>query len=111
MPSLEQQGFEVIPGILDGAAVSCLLRAVLGSKISRSRAGMRRAMDVEAVRKIARDPRILTSARRAVGQGAFPFRATLFDKSPDSNWLITWHQDTALPLRERREMPGWGPWL
>ena len=21
-----------------------------------------------------------------------------------------WHQDTALPLRLRREIPGWGPW-
>jgi ectoine hydroxylase-related dioxygenase (phytanoyl-CoA dioxygenase family) len=21
-----------------------------------------------------------------------------------------WHQDTALPLRQRREVPGWGPW-
>src|SRR5262249_2437249 len=45
-----------------------------------------------------------------LGENALPFRATLFDKSPDSNWLITWHQDTALPLREKRESPGWGPW-
>jgi ectoine hydroxylase-related dioxygenase (phytanoyl-CoA dioxygenase family) len=27
-----------------------------------------------------------------------------------SNWLVVWHQDTALPLRERREVAGWGPW-
>ena len=37
-------------------------------------------------------------------------RATLFDKSPDSNWLVVWHQDTALPLVERKDLPGWGPW-
>ena len=41
---------------------------------------------------------------------ALPFRATPFDKSPKSNWLVVWHQDTALPLRERLEVPGWGPW-
>jgi ectoine hydroxylase-related dioxygenase (phytanoyl-CoA dioxygenase family) len=34
----------------------------------------------------------------------------LFDKSSTHNWLVTWHQDTALPLQERREVPGWGPW-
>ena len=39
-----------------------------------------------------------------------PFRATLFDKSSARNWLVPWHQDTALPLRERRDAPGWGPW-
>jgi ectoine hydroxylase-related dioxygenase (phytanoyl-CoA dioxygenase family) len=49
-------------------------------------------------------------ARQVLGPEAHPFRATLFDKSPASNWLVVWHQDTALPLRERRELAGWGPW-
>jgi ectoine hydroxylase-related dioxygenase (phytanoyl-CoA dioxygenase family) len=49
-------------------------------------------------------------ARDVLGYDAFPFRATLFDKSPTSNWLVVWHQDTALPLRERIDRPGWGPW-
>jgi ectoine hydroxylase-related dioxygenase (phytanoyl-CoA dioxygenase family) len=39
-----------------------------------------------------------------------PYRATLFDKSLRSNWLVAWHQDTALPLRSRHDAPGWGPW-
>lgn len=49
-------------------------------------------------------------AQEVLGEEAFPFRATLFDKSPTANWLVVWHQDTALPLRERREASGWGPW-
>jgi ectoine hydroxylase-related dioxygenase (phytanoyl-CoA dioxygenase family) len=49
-------------------------------------------------------------ARAVLGPDAFPFRATFFDKSPQSNWLVVWHQDTALPLRERLDVPGWGPW-
>jgi ectoine hydroxylase-related dioxygenase (phytanoyl-CoA dioxygenase family) len=39
-----------------------------------------------------------------------PFRATLFDKSDVRNWLVVWHQDTALPIRQTRDVPGWGPW-
>src|SRR5262249_53894862 len=27
-----------------------------------------------------------------------------------SNWLVVWHQDTALPLQARIEKSGWGPW-
>jgi ectoine hydroxylase-related dioxygenase (phytanoyl-CoA dioxygenase family) len=34
----------------------------------------------------------------------------LFDKSVASNWLVAWHQDTALPLRSRIDHPNWGPW-
>ena len=45
-----------------------------------------------------------------LGLGAVAFRATLFDKSPGANWLVVWHQDTALPLQERIEHPQWGPW-
>jgi ectoine hydroxylase-related dioxygenase (phytanoyl-CoA dioxygenase family) len=49
-------------------------------------------------------------ASRFIGPKAIPFRATLFDKSMRANWLVVWHQDTALPLRERLDDPAWGPW-
>jgi ectoine hydroxylase-related dioxygenase (phytanoyl-CoA dioxygenase family) len=49
-------------------------------------------------------------ARRFLGETAIPYKATLFDKSPTRNRLVAWHQDTALPVRERREIPEWGPW-
>jgi hypothetical protein len=65
---------------------------------------------VPAVRELAADPRLIEIASQFVGPTAAPFRATLFDKSPTANWLVVWHQDTALPLRERITGPGWGPW-
>jgi ectoine hydroxylase-related dioxygenase (phytanoyl-CoA dioxygenase family) len=34
----------------------------------------------------------------------------MFEKTTYANWLVVWHQDTALPLRRREETPGWGPW-
>jgi len=49
-------------------------------------------------------------AHGVLGPHAFPFHATLFDKSPDANWLVVWHQDTALSLKEKRDVPAWGPW-
>jgi ectoine hydroxylase-related dioxygenase (phytanoyl-CoA dioxygenase family) len=49
-------------------------------------------------------------AKEVIGDNAFPYRATLFDKSADANWLVVWHQDTALPLKEQHDVPGWGPW-
>ena len=51
-------------------------------------------------------------AAEMLGADAVPFRATFFDKSPASNWLVPWHQDTALPMAKRPdpEAAGWGPW-
>ena len=34
----------------------------------------------------------------------------MFEKSDASNWLVPWHQDTALPLPSRFDDAGWGPW-
>jgi ectoine hydroxylase-related dioxygenase (phytanoyl-CoA dioxygenase family) len=62
------------------------------------------------VAELAGDPRLLALAQSVLGKSAKPYRATLFDKSPESNWLVPWHQDTVLPLRSRRAVPGWGPW-
>jgi hypothetical protein len=62
------------------------------------------------IAKVARDARMMQIARDILGDAAFPFRATLFEKLPHSNWLVSWHRDTALPLVERIECDGWGPW-
>ena len=66
--------------------------------------------ETPAVSDVANDPRLLEIARRFLGLSTVPFRATLFDKSSARNWLVSWHQDTALPLQECRDVPGWGPW-
>jgi len=75
----------------------------------RSKAGIRHLMNVPEVAEIANTREMISLAKEVAGEGAVPFRATLFDKSSSSNWLVAWHQDTALPIRERREVPGWGP--
>jgi ectoine hydroxylase-related dioxygenase (phytanoyl-CoA dioxygenase family) len=67
-------------------------------------------MDHPAVACVASDPRMLLIARRFLDAEPIPFRATLFDKSPQNNWLVVWHQDTALPLRNRCDVSGWGSW-
>jgi len=37
-------------------------------------------------------------------------RAILFDKTPQSNWAVPWHQDLSIPVHERREVEGFGAW-
>jgi ectoine hydroxylase-related dioxygenase (phytanoyl-CoA dioxygenase family) len=108
--SVETDGFAITPAVLDQAEAAALAEKLRLSQLPRSRAGIRHAMRDDSVAAIARDSRLLQLAQQVLGDAAFPFRATLFDKSPDSNWLVVWHQDTALPLRERRDTPGWGPW-
>lgn len=103
-------GFEIVPAVLDKDDIADVAASLEEEGLERSRAGARHLMRHPIVQQVARDPRLVALASRFLGPSAIPFRATLFDKSPDHNWLVVWHQDTALPLRERRDVSGWGPW-
>jgi ectoine hydroxylase-related dioxygenase (phytanoyl-CoA dioxygenase family) len=108
--AVEQDGFVVIPGVLDAKETAEILSGLEGASHHRSRAGIRHLLSNSEVAALARDSKLVGIASEVLGGQALPFRATLFDKSPDANWLVVWHQDTALPLRNRKETPGWGPW-
>jgi hypothetical protein len=49
-------------------------------------------------------------ARSLIGPGARAVKATLFDKTPEANWKVPWHQDLMIAVRERRAVAGFGPW-
>src|SRR5260370_27632705 len=76
----------------------------------RGRAGSRHLMSNPAVAALAADDRMRAMAASMLGRAAVPFRATLFEKTEQANWLIAWHQDTALPFSARFEAAGGGPW-
>lgn len=107
---LHDSGFEIVPTALDRSEVVALGKVLKNVALQRSRAGARHLMGHPAVSSTAKDPRLLGIASRFVGADPVPFRATLFDKSARNNWLVVWHQDTALPLCGRCDLPGWGPW-
>jgi len=108
--AIENDGFAIIPEVLSSLEVGDLVEGLSWAAGRRSRAGIRHALELTFVAELARRPKLLESARAVLGPAAFPFHATLFDKSSRSNWLVAWHQDTALPVRECREVEGWGPW-
>src|SRR5947209_12046960 len=78
----------------------CEVLAVCLSKhcLLRGRAGARHLMKIPEIAALANDARLLRIARQELGIEAVPFRATFFSKSMRANWLVVWHQDTALPL-------------
>jgi ectoine hydroxylase-related dioxygenase (phytanoyl-CoA dioxygenase family) len=107
---VEQLGYAIVPNLLGAEEIQPLSASLESSDLPRSRAGIRHLLRHPAVAQVANNPRLLEIAQSILGENAFPFKATLFDKSSDTNWLIVWHQDTALPLQAKHETSGWGPW-
>jgi len=103
-------GYAIHEAVFTAAEIDALLAAIESQPIRWSRAGARHVLACAPIAAIARDARLIRMASAWLGATAVPFRATLFNKDPDANWLVAWHQDTALPLESRRAAAGWGPW-
>jgi hypothetical protein len=103
-------GSSIVPDVLSGAELDGIVRNLETASLQRSRAGARHLLAIPGIAALARDPRLSALAAGVLGCDPVPFGATLFDKSSEANWLVVWHQDTALPLLEQRDVAGWGPW-
>jgi ectoine hydroxylase-related dioxygenase (phytanoyl-CoA dioxygenase family) len=61
-------------------------------------------------RYIAALPTITDLVRHVLGKTGKIVRSVLFDKTPDSNWDVAWHQDVTIAVQEKHTVPGFGPW-
>ena len=103
-------GFSISEQVFSVEECAELLGHLSNSLAHRSRAGARHLSSLPFIGRLMRDPRLLLIAREFLGAEVHPFRVTFFEKSAAANWLVVWHQDTALPLCERFDDPEWGPW-
>lgn len=107
---IEERGFAILPHVISPETIAEVSDEISQPDPRRSRAGVRHAMHLASLARIASSSELMALARNVLEPQAFPLRATIFDKSPDANWLVVRHQDTALPLRHRLDVPGWRPW-
>ena len=110
MEELNKNGFSVIHNVFPNSECMRILDHLSNWKVGRSRAGTRHLMSCPAISSLANDTRLIALASTALSEPAIPYRATLFEKSPKSNWLVVWHQDTSLPLSRKLDGSEWGPW-
>lgn len=99
-------GFEIVPKVLNSAEVE-ELKSALGELHGPGRRGV---LNVPAVARLACSPGVLDLVRRYLPREPRAVRAIYFDKSPEANWAVAWHQDLTLAVKVRAEVPGFGPW-
>jgi hypothetical protein len=107
---MNEQGYLIEEKVLSSRECSRLVGSINESNNARGRGGVRHLMSNETIRIIATDERLISIASRFLGREVFPYKATLFAKTGKANWLVTWHQDTALPIIKSDFGSEWGPW-
>ena len=105
---LENDGYELTDLALSEAQCEQAAGSIPG--VSGGRAGVRDLIQHPTVVRLLAHKRLAELLWSVIGRDLVAVKATLFDKTPDSNWRAQWHQDRVLAVKERLEVPGFGPW-
>jgi len=106
MNSLDKNGFEIVTGLLEPKE-RCELMTCLGPA---NGAGRRGVLGIPLVERMASSARIIALIRTRLKSEPRAVRGIYFDKSLKTNWIVAWHQDLALAVQARVDIPGFGPW-
>ncbi len=107
---VDAEGYAILPALVDPSLCETLKLELSTLERDHSKAGMRNLLGLSLVRKIADSDPIKAAVRATLGAHAFAYKATLFEKGPEANWLVAWHQDLSLPIKERKSIEGWRAW-
>ncbi len=104
LPSFQQaiatNGWAVTAPMFDAATIAGL-RDDIAPLVQAGRGGARNLLDEPRVAALAAAPPLRQLAVAILGTGCFAVRALFFDKTPDANWKVIWHQDLTIAARVR----------
>jgi len=107
----EKNGYHLVKHALDENEVNSLIQELGIFEGEINNYGVRDLMNkVPAIRKLATSPPLVEIAKEILGESAKPVRTVYFDKVPTANWNVAWHQDTSIAVKEKCNVPGFGPW-
>lgn len=106
---LEVEGFQLVCGVVPDSE----LEALRSESIRLSRLHPDEKQGVRDL--LRRSPLIRELSHKTALRSLLPseyrcVRGILFDKSPDANWLVAWHQDLTIAVQQQHECTGYGPW-
>ncbi len=94
MSRLAQQGWDLFPTAIAPSS----LDALRDTAFTEGEAGTRCRLDLPVVRHIVIQLRRELAAAGRLPDNAPAIQAIAFDKTPGSNWKVTWHQDVMFPF-------------
>lgn len=111
--TIELQGFKVVENLLDEQQVGLikdLLRSPLQNNPGKNYALRRLLEKIPEIDRLCWQKNLRALIEPILGKKAFPVRGLFFDKTPNSNWGVSWHQDLTIAVGQRIETEGFTTW-
>jgi ectoine hydroxylase-related dioxygenase (phytanoyl-CoA dioxygenase family) len=113
-----EDGFAVLNSVYSTDEVSQIL--ILLESISVEKETVRKSKDLFAIRQVLKEIPELSSLvftdqlrkiiNRFLGKNYFVVKSIYFDKPPESNWFVAYHQDLTISVLQRENIEGFSCW-
>ena len=118
MNYFNENGFEIIPRIYGSLEIEAIINAIESSEMCgpsfRKNGGLfairQFFKSIASVRDLVITPTLLQLVKERVGDGFVVVKSIYFDKPAESNWFVASHQDLTISVKQKHEIPGFGPW-
>lgn len=115
---LNLEGYQVIEGVFSKAEVEHIKQTIATHASLRINANG--IANIHAIRDFfseVPDARAMILTKRLTeivfkyaGPGFFVVKSIYFDKPPESNWFVSWHQDLTISVKEKIAQEGFSKW-
>jgi ectoine hydroxylase-related dioxygenase (phytanoyl-CoA dioxygenase family) len=108
MEGLDECGFQIVWHLMSDEEIVRMTERVAWQMVS---AGLRQPhSSIPEVAAFAGSEAVRNLVEPVLGKRAWLVRSIWFDKNPQNNWGVPWHQDLTIAVRERLDAPGFVGW-
>lgn len=111
---LDRDGFECLSGMVSDELLYQVEQQLAMFNLSgegTDRCGVRDLYtQLPSIRTFAQSDCLQLLVEKHLGSGAKCVRSLFFNKTPQANWKVPWHQDLTIAVRQKAEVEGFKAW-
>lgn len=109
--NIHEYGIEIKKDFIPASIINVIKSEIDSSEEECPKHGIRNAeKKFNKIHNLVNSEAFILLATSILGSSPNIVRVIYFDKTPNKNWLVTWHQDKTVALNTKKEIEGWGPW-
>ena len=109
--NIHKDGFEIKSKFVSGSLIDSIQKEIKASKEADLKSGIRDVnKKFKSIKSLSNSKEFIDLASSILGSKPDIVRVIYFDKTPERNWLVTWHQDKTIAVDAKKEIEGYEVW-
>jgi len=111
MNNFHSNGVDIKRNFVSNSMITRIKNEVACFTHTMTKSGIREAdKKFISISNLAHSKKMTHLAQHILGSTPAIVRVIFYDKTPDKNWLVPWHQDKTIALNTKKEIKGWKNW-